>query len=238
MQGTAEDDGKYMELAFLLSYLIGSIPFGLLLTKAAGLGDIRAIGSGNIGATNVLRTGNKKLAALTLLLDGGKGALAVWLAKNYIPNTFALMDSRLRDNDLDFYSLLTPAYIAYLGVVIGHIFPLWLKFKGGKGVATALGGMFALVPGIGWIVTAVWLVIFLCCRYSSLAAIIAIGLSPILALEGNDASVGAAHYYTGLALYLALAAVLIIYRHKDNIRRLLSGTEHKFTSRSSKGDAA
>src|SRR5262245_40394888 len=145
---------------FLLGYLLGSIPFGLLLTLAAGLGDIRRIGSGNIGATNVLRTGRKGLAAATVLLDGGKGVVAVLIAQHWGPDI---------------------AMLAGLGALIGHLFPVWLRFKGGKGVATGLGVLLALDWRIGLIACAAWLVVALLLRYSSLAALVAFAAAPLAA---------------------------------------------------------
>ena len=183
--------------AAILGYLLGAIPFGLLLTKLAGLGDIRAIGSGNIGATNVLRTGRKDLALATLLLDGGKGAVAVLIA-------------RLFAEDL--------TVIAGGAAILGHLFPVWLKFKGGKGVATTLGTLIAAnwIVGIG--ACLVWLVVALIFRYSSLAALIAVGAAPFLALGLGTMP---------QAWLAAFAAILVWIRHKDNFRRLLKGEEPK-----------
>ncbi len=182
-----------------LAYLLGSIPFGLLLTKAAGLGDIRAIGSGNIGATNVMRTGHKALGILTLLLDAGKGFAAVWLAQ-YIYS-----------NDMQ--------PIAGLFVVLGHVFPVWLHFSGGKGVATAIGVLFGLNWVLGAIVCATWLAVFLVTRTSSLASLVSVGYSSIAAYVIAD-------YFAAL-LCLNLAA-LILFTHRGNIQRLLTGSEHSF----------
>jgi glycerol-3-phosphate acyltransferase PlsY len=184
----------------IFPYLLGSIPFGLLLTRAAGLGDIRAIGSGNIGATNVMRTGHKWLGALTLLLDGAKGYAAVWLAVH----THGLLDF---------------AALAGVFAVCGHVFPVWLRFKGGKGVATALGVLIALNLVLGLTVCAMWLAIFFFTRISSLAAIIAIGYAWAMAYVLDD--IGA----EALALYLA---ILILYTHRSNLTRLLEGSEHHF----------
>ncbi len=189
-----------MEFIFtVIGYLIGSIPFGLLLTKAAGLGDIRAIGSGNIGATNVLRTGNKKLAAATLFLDGAKGAVAVLLAK-FIANDDA-------------------ALMAGLFSIIGHIFPIWLNFKGGKGVATTLGMLLALAPLAGLAACGVWLAMAAAFRYSSLSALIALLSTPITAL--------AFYHDPRLALVSAVVCALVWYTHRANIKRLLKGEEPK-----------
>jgi glycerol-3-phosphate acyltransferase PlsY len=179
------------------AYLLGSIPFGLLLTRAAGLGDLRAIGSGNIGATNVLRTGKKGLAAATLLLDGGKGALAVLLAASQGAEAAAL---------------------ASVFVVAGHLFPVWLKFKGGKGVATALGVWLALAPIIGLAACAVWLLTAAVFRYSSLAALTALAIAPALAFWLYGPVDG------GVGVLLALA---VFFRHDENIKRLIKGAEPK-----------
>jgi glycerol-3-phosphate acyltransferase PlsY len=183
--------------AAILGYLLGSIPFGLLLTKMAGLGDIRAIGSGNIGATNVLRTGRKDLALATLLLDGGKGAVAVLIA-------------RLFAEDL--------TVIAGGAAILGHLFPVWLKFKGGKGVATTLGTLIAANWMVGIGACLVWVVMALVFRYSSLSALMAVLSAPFLALGLGTMP---------QAYFAAFAAILVWLRHKDNIRRLLSGEEPK-----------
>lgn len=186
-------------IAFLAAlvggYLIGSIPFGLILTKAAGLGDIRSIGSGNIGATNVLRTGNKKLAAATLLLDGLKGALAVLLVR-----------AVFGDQDL----------VAGTAAVLGHTLPVWLGFKGGKGVATGLGVYLAAMWPVGLACCAVWLVAAKVTRISSAGALTAFAAAPLLALALSDAE----H-----ALLALLVGLLVFWRHEANIRRLLTGTE-------------
>jgi glycerol-3-phosphate acyltransferase PlsY len=190
----------------LLAYLLGSIPFGLLLTRAAGLGDIRAVGSGNIGATNVLRTGNKKLAALTLLLDGLKGLAAVLLANVLIPGT---------------------GMLAGLVAILGHVFPVWLKFKGGKGVATALGVLLGLSWVLGLLVIVIWIGIFKWKRISSLSAICGFGSAPLIALILGSPP---------LARFCVLLFLLLMVTHRANIRRLLKGEEHAF--RRNKKDAA
>jgi glycerol-3-phosphate acyltransferase PlsY len=183
-------------------YLFGSIPFGLLLTRMAGLGDVRAIGSGSIGATNVLRTGNKGLAAATLLLDAAKGAFAVGLFRYLGPPDAALW--------------------AGLGAVIGHLFPVWLGFKGGKGVATGLGVLLVAAWPVGVTACVVWLVVAGITRMSSLASLVALAVTPIAALFLAD----------GKIVWLALAiALLAIARHHENIRRLMAGTEPKISQR-------
>ncbi len=184
-------------LAALGGYLLGSIPFGFLLTKWAGLGDIRAIGSGNIGATNVLRTGNKRLALLTLLLDGAKGAAALLIG--------AQGGSAM-------------ALAAGGGAMLGHLFPVWLKFKGGKGVATALGILLALDWQVGALACLTWLAVALLFRYSSLAALLALAAAPIYGyfLAGSTAAI----FALGLA-------ILVWVRHHENIGRLLRGEESR-----------
>ena len=189
-------------ITLALAYLIGSIPFGLLLTRVAGLGDVRSIGSGNIGATNVMRTGRKGLAILTLLLDGGKGYAAVEMAKQ---------------NNLGNLVILA-GFLA----VAAHILPVWLHFKGGKGVATTIGVFFGLDWVLGAIICVIWLLAFLLMKISSLASMLSIGYSPIVAylLDGDATTI----------LCLTLAAV-IIFTHRHNISRLLRGTEPRFSSR-------
>jgi acyl phosphate:glycerol-3-phosphate acyltransferase len=184
----------------VLGYLLGSIPFGLLLTRAVGLGDIRGIGSGNIGATNVLRTGNKGLAAATLLLDAIKGAVAVWLARRFGP-----------------VDMLTPM-VAGVAAFIGHVFPLWLKFKGGKGVATFWGTLMALAWPLGLSFAGLWLITLGLFRMSSLAALVGAVLVPLIA---------GFSYGPTMALGTGLMAIVILLRHRDNISRLIKGSEPK-----------
>jgi glycerol-3-phosphate acyltransferase PlsY len=195
-------------IGFALAYLVGSIPFGLLLAKAGGAGDVRRIGSGNIGATNVLRTGRKGLALATLALDMLKGALPVWLGYRWFGPDMAV--------------------VAGLGAVVGHCFPLWLKFRGGKGVATAAGVVAALTPLVALIVVALFVVIVLLTRYVSLASILG-------ALAAGPAAFWLGHFQAG-ELYLALA-LLIVLKHAGNIRRLLTGQEAKFGASQSPGSA-
>ncbi len=185
--------------ASLFGYLLGSVPFGLVITKAAGLGDIRKIGSGNIGATNVLRTGRKGLAAATLILDSGKGAIAVII--------MALI--------FDYNAAMLAGFFA----LVGHCYPVWLKFKGGKGVATTLGTLLALSPLVGFITCMIWLVTALLSRMSSLSALIAVGLSPLMAhlLTGN----------ANLSGLCALIAALVYLKHRENIKRIFAGQEPK-----------
>jgi acyl phosphate:glycerol-3-phosphate acyltransferase len=182
--------------ALAIGYLLGSIPFGLVFAFASGAGDVRKIGSGNIGATNVLRTGKKWAAAATLLCDGLKGAIAVLFVRAYLPPGCEIF--------------------AALAAVLGHIYPVWLKFKGGKGVATFIGVTAALYWPVGLLVGASWLLAALIWRISSLSALIAIALSPVYFF------VLGRHEYAPVA---ALLAVLIFYTHRENIRRLLAGAE-------------
>ncbi len=200
MLGGFDDTWPYC-LGALLGYLLGSIPFGLLLTKAAGLGDIRKIGSGSIGATNVLRTGRKSLAAATLLLDGGKGAAAVLIGYQWGPDM---------------------AILAGIGAMLGHLFSIWLRFKGGKGVATAAGVLLALDWRIGLICGAAWLLMAVVFRYSSLAALVASAVAPVAAWFIATRQ---------LAAVVLILAVLIWLRHHQNIRRLLTGREPKIGQR-------
>lgn len=190
--------GSTLLLWAMIAYIIGSIPFGLILTRVMGLGNLRDIGSGNIGATNVLRTGSKKAAALTLLLDGGKGVVVVLLARAYA--------------DAD------AAQIAAFAVMIGHCFPVWLKFRGGKGVATFLGLLYGLAWPIGIAACLSWLVTALVFRFSSLAALIAAASTMVWAVVLGEPQV---------FILCAFLTALIFWRHAGNIRRLVDGTEGK-----------
>ena len=181
----------------LVAYLIGSIPFGLLMTRLAGVCDLRRVGSGNIGATNVLRTGKKGLAAATLALDGGKGALAVVAAKTFGPDM---------------------AVIAAASAVIGHVFPVWLKFRGGKGVATALGCILAIAWPVGLMSCAMWLGVAFITRYSSVAGMLAVTVAPVFAWYFADPQ---------RAELMIFLAVVVVLRHYDNIRRLMKGEESR-----------
>lgn len=191
----------YTIAALVLGYLLGSIPFGLVLTRAAGLGDVRDIGSGNIGATNVLRTGNKGIAALTLLLDLLKGTAAVLIGHAI--------------GALGGVAILA-SLVAGFAAFIGHTYPVWLGFKGGKGVATYIG----ILLGLNWpgalAFCSVWLLVAILSRYSSLSAIIAAVVTPIWLLTVGD-------YAT--AILAALLSVLLIYKHRANIHRLVAGEE-------------
>lgn len=183
------------------AYLLGSVPFGLLLTRLFGAGDLRSIGSGNIGATNVLRTGRKGLAAATLLLDLAKGAAAVLLARAYLPGTEAL---------------------AAFAAVIGHCYPLWLRFNGGKGVATTMGVALGLAWPIGLAYAVVWLGMLAATRISSLGGLCAVVAAPIAAQVLG---------YPAYAPVLAAIALLVIWLHRANIARLRAGTEPRIGSK-------
>ena len=182
-----------------LGYLLGSIPFGVILTRLFGEGDLRQIGSGNIGATNVLRTGRKELAAATLILDGAKGAVAVLLARHFVP-------------ELGEHA----AMIAGAAAMIGHCYPVWLQFRGGKGVATLLGLALALAWPIGLVFAVVWLGTVLLLRISSLGGMLGAVSAPVAAL---------AFGYPVYAIGLAGLAVVVLWRHRENIARLRAGTE-------------
>lgn len=199
-------------VALVIGYLLGSIPFGLLLTKAAGLGDIRDIGSGNIGATNALRTGNRWVAIGTLIGDAGKGAVAVllmaWVA-------------RTAGGD----AALLPG-LAALGAFLGHLFPAWLGFKGGKGVSTFIGVLLALHWPVGLLFCATWALVALISRYSSLSALVAALLTPVYLAWLNQWQL------VGLSAVLVL---LIYIAHRENISRLLAGTESRIGQKKAEG---
>lgn len=187
----------YFIKALVFGYLCGSIPFGLLFTRFAGLGDIRAIGSGNIGATNVLRTGNKKLAALTVLADFAKGLIPVIIAKYWGPDI---------------------AVLAALGAVLGHILPIWLKFKGGKGVATYIGVLAGLFWPVALIFCASWLIVAAVMRISSLAALVAVVATPAWLFYFDERQMVELFILLGIIVYIT---------HYQNIARLLKGKETK-----------
>ena len=195
-------------LAIIVGYLLGSIPFGLLLTRAAGLGDVRSIGSGNIGATNVLRTGNKGLAAATLVLDALKAMAAVMLAKLGVFGYAAALDV---------------AFVAGFGALLGHIFPVWLGFKGGKGVAPYIGMLLGMYWPFALIFCGIWLVAALLLRISSLSALIAIVLTPFAIWAMG---------YPEIAVLLLVPSLLLIWKHETNIKRLLKGEEPRIGAKS------
>ncbi len=185
----------YFTAALAFGYLLGSIPFGIVLTRLSGGPDLRSIGSGNIGATNVLRTGNKKLAAMTLLGDALKGTVAVLIASFWGPNT---------------------ALLAALGAFLGHLFPIWLGFRGGKGVATFLGCLLGVDWRIALAFAAIWLSVAFLTRYSSLSALIAGAVTPILLWLTGERQAA--------ELFLILF-ILLLFMHRENIKRLMAGTE-------------
>lgn len=198
--GTLQAGLPYLLAALAVGYLLGSIPFGLLVTRAAGLGDVRKIGSGNIGATNVLRTGNKGLAALTLVLDALKGTFAVMIAGRW---------------GVDF------AMAAGFGAFMGHLFPVWLQFRGGKGVATYLGVLLGLLWTGAAVFAIVWLAVAVVTRYSSFAALVAAITVPFsLYFVGYDR----------VACLFAVMSLILIIKHRANISRLVAGTESKIGS--------
>src|SRR5260221_9059455 len=196
--GTAMSPEAWLPVAFILGYLLGSIPFGLVLTKLAGTADLRSIGSGNIGATNVLRTGRKGLAAATLLLDALKGTAAVIIA--------------------GYFGGPNAAMLAGLGAFLGHIFPVWLKFRGGKGVAVYIGILIGLFWPAAIVFCLVWLSMAVALRYSSLSALTASVIAPLFLWWFGHPT---------LAALFAVLTLLLIYMHRENIKRLLAGTEGK-----------
>lgn len=187
----------YFAAAIVFGYLLGSIPFGLVLTRLAGLGDVRKIGSGNIGTTNVLRTGRKDLAAATLLLDALKGTVAVWIAWQWGPNT---------------------AILAGLGAFLGHCYPVWLGFRGGKGVATYIGVLIGLDYLAALIFCAIWLLVAVITRYSSLSALLASLSAPAFLWWYGEGQ---------MAELAILLTILLWWKHRHNIARLVSGTESR-----------
>jgi glycerol-3-phosphate acyltransferase PlsY len=188
----------FLPVAFVLGYLFGSIPFGLILTRLAGTQDLRSIGSGNIGATNVLRTGNKGLAAATLVLDALKGTAAVIIA--------------------DHYGGQDAAMLAALGAFLGHLFPVWLKFRGGKGVAVYIGVLIGLFWPAAVVFCVLWLAAAFTTRYSSLSALVAAFIAPIFLWWFGPPA---------LASLFAVLTLLLFYVHRENIKRLQAGTEGK-----------
>jgi len=194
----ATHDFIYWAIAILLGYLAGSIPFGLLLAKAFGQGDIREIGSGNIGATNVLRTGRKDIAAITLLLDAAKAGLTGWVVQNFLG--------------------MPLGYVAAAAALIGHCYPVWLKFRGGKGVATFFGALFALIWPIGILAAIIWLATAVITKYSSLGALIACVISTIASLIFFPLAPG---------IMVGVMSGVILWRHRENIDRLRRGEESK-----------
>ena len=191
----AADWSLYDLVALAVGYLLGSIPFGLILTKLAGHGDLRDIGSGNIGATNVLRTGNKALAALTLILDLLKGTAAVLIGARFGQDA---------------------ALLGGLGAFLGHLFPVWLGFRGGKGVATYIGVLLGLYWPAAIVFCAIWLLVALITRYSSLSALVASAAAPCLLVVVGE---------TRIAVLFLIFTLLLYWRHADNIGRLLRGEE-------------
>ena len=199
----------FLTIFFLFGYFMGSIPFGLLLTKISGLGDIRNIGSGNIGATNVLRTGNKKIALLTLILDGSKGALAI-----YVVNIYTSLIEFDYSNNIDFFQS-----IVAVSAVIGHCFPIWLNFKGGKGVATGFGTIIFLNISVGVIALLIWVLIAKLFKISSLSALISYFFIPILMFFFASEN-------TFLVASLLISLICFL-KHKENIKRLINRSEVK-----------
>lgn len=194
------DSGAWLIAVVLIGYFLGSIPFGLIFTRMAGLGDLRDIGSGNIGATNALRTGNKWVALATFVCDAAKGAIAVLIAGHIGPATQAM------------------AVTAAIAAFAGHVWPVWLSFKGGKGVSTFIGVMLALYWPVGLLFCATWLLVAVVTRYSSLSALLAALLTPIyLAFFDQPA----------LAGIVGILVALVYYTHRENIGRLLQGTESR-----------
>ena len=200
----------FLSLFFTFGYFVGSIPFGLILAKAYGLGDIRKIGSGNIGATNVLRTGNKKIALMTLLLDGIKGAFAIFITREVF--NYEILTNLI--NDIIFFEC-----VVGVAAVIGHCFPVWLKFKGGKGVATGFGIIlcFDLLVGILSLIT--WLLIIKLFKVSSLSALVSYFFIPIFIFLNSPEN--------NIFISSIIISCICFFKHKENIKRLLTGSEPK-----------
>ena len=200
----------FLSLFFTLGYFVGSIPFGLILAKAYGLGDIRKIGSGNIGATNVLRTGNKKIALMTLLLDGIKGAFAIFITREAF--NYEILTNLI--NDIIFFEC-----VVGVAAVIGHCFPIWLKFRGGKGVATGFGIIlcFDLLVGILSLIT--WLLIIKLFKVSSLSALVSYFFIPIFIFLNSPEN--------NIFISSIIISCICFFKHKENIKRLLTGSEPK-----------
>ncbi len=200
----------FLSLFFIFGYFVGSIPFGLILTKAYGLGDIRKIGSGNIGATNVLRTGNKKIALMTLLLDGIKGAFAIFLTQEAL--NYEILTSL--NNDIIFFEC-----VVGIAAVIGHCFPIWLKFKGGKGVATGLGIILCFDLLVGILSLIIWLLITKLFKISSLSALVAYFFIPIFIFLNSPEN--------NFFISSIIISCICFFKHRENIKRLLTGSEPK-----------
>ena len=200
----------FLSFFFIFGYFVGSIPFGLILTKAYGLGDIRKIGSGNIGATNVLRTGNKKIALMTLLLDGIKGAFAIFITREAF--NYEILTNLI--NDIIFFEC-----VVGVAAVIGHCFPIWLKFKGGKGVATGFGIIlcFDLLVGILSLIT--WLLIIKFFKVSSLSALVSYFFIPIFIFLNSPEN--------NIFISSIIISCICFFKHRENIKRLLTGSEPK-----------
>jgi glycerol-3-phosphate acyltransferase PlsY len=218
----------------LLGYLLGSIPVGYLLANYAGVGDLRASGSGSTGATNVVRHAGWRLGLLTVVLDGAKGALAAWLpfviaqlvSRDWLFNGYHIETEKIVSRFSSFSDYIAAMALSYgcwaaLAAIIGHIFPVWLRFKGGKGVATYLGALLVLAPWLGLAAMAIWLAVAVITRYSSLASILAVCALPIVAYQMDD--------NTGRLPYLLLAALLLLFTHRANIGRLVRGQESRIT---------
>lgn len=201
-------------LAAIGGYLLGSIPFGLVITRAAGLGDIRAIGSGNIGATNVLRTGRKDLALATLLLDAGKAAIALLIARALTTNSPFQIEIGLT---------------AGAAAFVGHCYPVWLGFKGGKGVATYFGLLLFGMPPLGVVIGVVWIAVAMMFRFSSLAALVSVSAAPLLAIVGG--------YAPAEVFFLLALALLVFWTHRANIARLRAGTEPRIGGKKAEASA-